>query len=68
MDGSWNLKIYLPAYPLNGDTVSFQAYATWSSILVGNLMGFVSLEMHTNDKLDVMQLKRKYLYIYSSKP
>tara|TARA_B100001059_G_C17822061_1_gene578932 strand:- start:313 stop:2184 length:1872 start_codon:yes stop_codon:yes gene_type:complete len=54
MDGNWNQEIYLPAYPSNGHAVSFKAYATWSSRLVGNLMGFGSLEIHTNEKLDVI--------------
>ena len=53
-DGNHQPEIYLPVYPENGDTVTFKAYATWSSRLIGNLMGFGSLEMHTNDKLDVI--------------
>ncbi|GAD76018.1 hypothetical protein [Vibrio azureus] len=54
MDANWNKEIYLPAYPSNGDVVSFVANATYTSRLVGNLLGFGSLEMHTKDKLDVV--------------
>ncbi|UTZ38650.1 hypothetical protein HB763_18670 [Vibrio campbellii] len=53
-DHNWNNEIYLPEYPGDGDTVTFEAYAQKSSRLVGNFMGFGSLEIAPNEKIDVI--------------
>lgn len=52
-DANWNNVISLPEYPGYGDTVAFEAYATYSSRLV-DVYGFGSLEMNTNEKIDVI--------------
>ncbi|GEM75208.1 hypothetical protein [Vibrio sagamiensis] len=53
-NGNFSKKIYLPAYPSHGDTVSISSRATWTTDIEGDILGINSIKVKTNEKIDLV--------------
>ncbi|TQQ48781.1 hypothetical protein FLL65_08815 [Vibrio cholerae] len=53
-DGNWSKEIVLPQKPKNGDIVNVKSNAAWDSKIVGNIIGFGSIKIKTNDRIELV--------------
>ncbi|HAS3629565.1 TPA: hypothetical protein I6209_002086 [Vibrio cholerae] len=53
-DGNWSKEIVLPQKPKNGDIVNVKSNAAWDSKIVGNIIGFGSIKVKANDRVELV--------------
>ncbi|EJL6282638.1 hypothetical protein NMR31_003653, partial [Vibrio cholerae] len=53
-DGNWSKEIVLPQKPKNGDKVNIISNAGYDSKIVGNIIGFGSIKIKTNDRIELV--------------
>ncbi|WP_186591230.1 hypothetical protein [Vibrio cholerae] len=53
-DTNWSKEIVLPQKPKNGDIVNVKSNAQWDSKIVGNIIGFGSIKIKTNDRIELV--------------
>ncbi|HGE6060288.1 TPA: hypothetical protein ACGGS8_003567 [Vibrio cholerae] len=53
-DSDWSKEIVLPQKPKNGDKVNVISNATWDSKIVGNIIGFGSIDVKTNERIELI--------------
>ncbi|EKF9171400.1 hypothetical protein O1B22_002443 [Vibrio cholerae] len=53
-DGNWSKEIVLPQKPKNGDKLNIISNAGYDSKIVGNIIGFGSIKIKTNDRIELV--------------